>query len=332
MPRAAAEKMRKVVKMYKVVRRGLVIMAAGLACAAAAQAGTLTVATWNLDGPTGLDDKRLDGFGAFVKNADVVVLEETLGEQQTAEALKRAGLPQWRLAVSDFAKDTLDIYQKQEVAVITRHPIDVTREIDPYPDDDTVQMRAKQFDFDPPAILPMAQRTRKGARGWLWVEIPDLKLVVAAVHLKSSQGATGLKDIDNSYKREAVAAGLGEAIVVDSRMRRDWSYVVAGDFNVAPGDTGKVGPDLNRVCSADNCMGFDQTHALLSSGLIDGLLMRNLTVGLANTYVKGAYAKSPIDNIYAMGPIFDRTTKLTVERGDHFGSDHYAVRVSLEAR
>lgn len=44
----------------------------------------------------------------------------------------------------------------------------------------------------------------------------------------------------------------------------------------------------------------------------------------------GNFAKSPIDNIYAYGPIFDQVTKIVVERGDHYGSDHYALKVSIE--
>ena len=295
-----------------------------------AQADPLTIATWNLEGPTGLNNKKLKGFAAFVKNADVVVIEEVLGVDQMDEALREAGLDSWRGTVSDFAKDSLKPYQRQELAVITPHQIGKVREIDPYDGDDTTAMKANDEDFEVPSWMPADQRNSKGARGWLWVEIPDLKLVVVAVHLKSSRGEKGKSDEKNSFKREAVASGLASEILKDSKDRTDWSYVVAGDFNVAPGDSYKIGTDLTRRCSADDCRHYDQTHALFGGGLVHGLTMRNLTVGLSASYAKRAFVESPIDNIYAHGPIFDRTTRLVLQRGSHFGSDHYAVRVTVE--
>ena len=57
--------------------------------------------------------------------------------------------------------------------------------------------------------------------------------------------------------------------------------------------------------------------------------MRNLVLGLGASYAKGNYAKSPIDNIYVMGPRFDKMTKVVSERGETFGSDHYAFRVMV---
>ena len=61
-----------------------------------------------------------------------------------------------------------------------------------------------------------------------------------------------------------------------------------------------------------------------------GLAMRNLVEGLSASYAKGDFVQSPIDNIYAAGPIFDRTTSLTARRGDPFGSDHHALIVTVE--
>ena len=84
--------------------------------------------------------------------------------------------------------------------------------------------------------------------------------------------------------------------------------MVAGDFNVAPGDTDKVGVEIEYRCpDRGKCRSYDQPHALFSSGLVKGLAMRNLTIGLTASYANGKYVQSPIDNIYAEGPILDAT-------------------------
>lgn len=290
----------------------------------------LTIVTWNLEGPGGLENKALKQFAAFAGDADVIVLEETLGLEQTTQALEVSELVHGNVAVSDFAKDSEpQPYLKQELAIVSLHPYSKIVEVDPYPSNDSAEARQLDLDFEIPEWIPEGQ-TRKGARGWLWVEIPSLKLVVAAVHLKSSQGATGHKDKGNSDKREVVAAGLVEAIIADTKARDGWSYVVAGDFNVAPGDIAKVGIDLKKECTESECLAYDQTHAIFGGGLVEGFVMRNLVEGLSSSYAKGNFTQSPIDNIYAVGPIFDQVTKLIVERGAHFGSDHYAIKVQLE--
>jgi endonuclease/exonuclease/phosphatase family metal-dependent hydrolase len=292
---------------------------------------TLSIVTWNLEGPAGLDNKDFKGFAEFIEGVDVLVLEETLGEDQTKDAISRTLLPNLNIAVSDFAKDTNENpYTKQELAIITPHALGNIIEVDPYENDDTEAMRAKDINFEVPNWIPEAQRKSKGSRGWYWVDIPSLKLSIAAVHLKSSRGKTGKEDEKNSHKREAVAAGLVEAIKTDSKARPNWSYIVAGDFNIAPADKVKVGTDLHISCSKSSCSGYDQTHAIFGGGLVEGVIMRNLVEGLSASYAKGNFAQSPIDNIYAFGPIFDQATKLTAEKGEHFGSDHYALKVSLE--
>ena len=191
-------------------------------------------------------------------------------------------------------------------------------------------MQALDENIDVPTLLPADQRDYTGYRGWLWVELPDLKLVVIAVHLKSSRGDSGRGDERNAMKREAIAASLGVVIRDDAEERPDWSYIVAGDFNVAPGDTDKIGYDLAYRCPVASCRGYDQTHALLSGGLVPGLAMRNLTVGLGATFANGEFVDSPIDNILAMGPRFSNAVRVTAEKGPPFGSDHHAVRVTVE--
>lgn len=69
-------------------------------------------------------------------------------------------------------------------------------------------MRAVDVDVVVPEWIPSSQRNKKGARGWIWVDIPTLNLSVAAIHLKSSRGQSGMTDEENSHKREAIASAL----------------------------------------------------------------------------------------------------------------------------
>ena len=275
----------------------------------------------------------LAGFGEYLRkvNPDVVVLQEVLGEKQVRRLMREAGIPHWNMRVSDFSKDSIEkVYRKLEVAILSPHEIGAAREADPYPRDDTKEMRARDMDLRAPSFVPEDQRRNKGSRGWLWADIPARRFAVAAVHLKSARGKSGKLDEKNSFKRENVIAALADEIVKDRRKRSGWSYLVAGDFNVAPGDGDKVGVDMNHRCPKQGpCVQYDQTHAILSSGLVRGLAMRNLTVGLGRSYAKRKFVGSPIDNIYAAGPFFDEASKLIAERSSAFGSDHYAIRVTV---
>ena len=290
---------------------------------------SLTIVTWNAE--TLKQEVDFSGFVRFAKTADVIVLQEILSQGDLQRAMRAAGIADWHLAVSDFSKDTDSRpYMKLEVAVLSPHRIFGVIEVDPYPNDDTPEMRQLDVDLVVPSFLPEDQRTRRGSRGWLWVQIPQLKLAVAAVHLKSSTGRVGASDEENSFKREAVTAGLAVAIRDHQLKHRGWSYVVAGDFNVSPGDGAKVGVDLRGRFADGIKRGYDQTHTLLRGGIVEGILMRNLTVGLTSSYAKGKFAPSPIDNIYVQGPLFDETELLVAKRGDTFGSDHHAIMVSVE--
>ncbi len=299
-----------------------------------ASADTVRVALWNLDGPNRQSghDQDLVGFGTFVDGSDAIVLVETISEDQLKDMKDKASLSALNHAISDFAKDSeSNPYYKLEVGVLTPHRIGTFREADPDDENDTPDMQALDEDIDVPDWLPADQRSKTGHRGWIWVELPDLKLVVVAVHLKSSRGDGGRDDEENAMKRETIAASLGVVIREDAARRLDWSYIVAGDFNVAPGDIDKIGYDLTYRCpAATSCRGYDQTHALLTGGLVHGLAMRNLTVGLGSTFADRKYVDSPIDNILAMGPIFNNSARVTAEKGPLFGSDHHAVRVTVE--
>ena len=304
----------------------VVLAGALMVCATPVQSASLTAITWNA---AKLEKTDLAGFGKYLRkvNPDVLVLQEIPDEDGMRKFMREAGIENWSVRVSSFAIGDL------EVAVLSPYEIGESYKVDPYEKSDAEAMRASSF-------ASGDQQCRKPARGWLWAEIPKFKVAVAAVHLKSSVGKMGRCDEENSCKREAVASALAEKIVKDSRNRKVWSYLVAGDFNVAPGDIQKVGVDMSLRCpERGRCLQYDQTHAILSSGLRRGLAMRNLTVGLGSSYAKkgksrcgkekAEYAASPIDNIYATGPFFDGTSKLIAERNATFGSDHHAIRVTV---
>ena len=301
-----------------------------LVCATPVQSASLTAITWNA---ARLEKTDLTGFGDYLRklNPDIVVLQEILGESQIRTFMEKTGIPNWNMRISDFSKDSFkNPYRKLEVAILSPCKIGDTHEADPYSRDDTKAMRARDVDLRVPAFVPEDQRRYKGSRGWLWAEIPALRIAVAAVHLKSARGGSGKRDERNSFKRENVVAALADEIVNNGRKRSGWSYLVAGDFNIAPGDVQKVGVNLAHRCPEQGrCLQYDQTHAILSSGLRRGLAMRNLTVGLGRSYANRKFVASPIDNIYATGPFFDGTSKLIAERSATFGSDHHAIRVTV---
>ena len=313
--------------------RLLLVFVAVFLTTAPASANSLQIVLWNLEGPAGLAgrDNDLKDFGDFAKDADAVVLVEIIGKKQLIAMKDKSDLTGLNHAISDFAKDSeSNPYFKLELGILTPHTIGTVREADPNDSNDTPAMQAKDEPVVVPLWIPVTQRRNKGHRGWFWIELPDLKIVVIAVHFKSSQGESGFEDKSNAEQRENIAAALGVVIKEDRKNRDDWSYLVAGDFNVAPGDAAKVGHDFEASCTATRCFGYDQTHALLTGGLVHGMVMRNFTGGLGATYAGGAFADSPIDNVLGLGPIFEKTTRVTVERGQAFGSDHFSVRVTVE--
>lgn len=313
-------------------RSAVVVLLFALVVSADVHAGTLSIGTWNLDGAKGLQDRhvKIQELGNFMRDVDFLILQETVGKPQIKAFLNASGHSTWNYAVSDFTDDTRrNPYHKLEVSIVSPHPMTTVYEADPYSRDDSASGKREDHDIIVPDYIPADQRRKRGSRGWLWVEFAELRIVVVALHLKSSIGRTGRSDEENSFKREAIVAALIDAIVTHEKQTTGWSYVVAGDFNVAPADVVKIGPDLNLRCHEEQCTGYDQTHALLGAGLVRGFAMRNLVLGLGSSYAKGSFAKSPIDNIYVRGPWFDRTETVLSERGETFGSDHHAIRVSV---
>ena len=70
-------------------------------------------------------------------------------------------------------------------------------------------------------------------------------------------------------------------------------------------------------------------HANESSRLEVAILSPH-AIGLGGSYDDDSLPSRPIDAIYAQGPLFDDASRLVAERGPLFGSDHFAIRVSVE--
>ncbi|QDT17191.1 hypothetical protein CA12_33030 [Alienimonas californiensis] len=103
--------------------------------------------------------------------------------------------------------------------------------------------------------------------------------------------------------------------------------VVGGDFNVGETDLAKSGTDP----ADDRTDGYDDTHALLAGGLVDGLRLRSLTREMGNTYCDtrgdGVFpypGVGAIDVLYVGGAEAERFGEASRGR-DTFGSDRYPV-------
>lgn len=291
----------------------------------AAQA-EMTIAIWNIDG-THFSD-RADQYKQFKAeaNPDIIILNELLSHKMNAEFLSQAGFSGWSAVTSEFSKDSeTKSYYKLEVGIASHYQISNMIEYDPRPDNDDDE---NDLPIIIPSYIPDSQRRIKSYRGFILTEIPEKKLAIVAMHLKSSGGKTGKKDEKNSQKREIIIGAAIEAVASHKRSHTGWSYIVAGDFNVSPGDTKKTGYDFNAKCIQNDCSGYDQTHAIASGAYTDGISMTNVVAFAGRSYAKGNYANSPIDNIYVTGSLFDG--EYTVRKHGPYGSDHYVLSVMFK--
>ena len=119
------------------------------------------------------------------------------------------------------------------------------------------------------------------ARGFLTADVPALGITLVATQLKSSRGSAGEFDHDNARKRELVAAAMAKFVAGKLRANAAATVLVAGDMNVGETDLTKNGfrLDEDHYAWADGDL-YDDTHAIFSPGLIDGLHMASLTKGL----------------------------------------------------
>ncbi|WP_165700740.1 endonuclease/exonuclease/phosphatase family protein [Alienimonas californiensis] len=167
------------------------------------------------------------------------------------------------LVVSDFNPNDDTQYSSLEVAILSRYPLTNAVEFDRGTDGDSrsgclTERKQKRVNLDGIADVGVG-------RGFLAADGPALGRIVAVTHLKSSSDRSGDVDCDNTLKRELVAAAM--------------AWHVAAWLDENPGLTAVVGGNLN----VDETNGYDDTHALLARGLVDGLRLRSLTRELGNT-------------------------------------------------
>jgi endonuclease/exonuclease/phosphatase family metal-dependent hydrolase len=281
----------------------------------------LTIATWNV----GLLDRTvaaldLTGFATEI-DADILVLNKVKTLDDLQELRARLGRDEDFLAISSFEQGSGDL----EVGILSRFPLTEVVEFDrpPEPTQTTPPQQLLER-----VTLPGIADVGTG-RGFLVARVPAHNLVVIGTHLKLSRGASGPPDHANAQKRELVAAAIAAHV---NELREDLPHatiVVLGDFNVGVSDATKNGTNLimDRFTGSDDK--YDETHALLTDGLVDGLTMTALAQGLASTFV-GADdvpdfpSTGAIDVIYVVGP--DAGLFHAAQRASkRYGSDHRAV-------
>lgn len=129
-------------------------------------------------------------------------------------------------------------------------------------------------------------------------------------------------------------------------------YCSSGFFNVVFGgmakycDTkitreGVIAKAAPATCGSKD--GFDDTHDILSEGIVEGLKMRSLSHGIGRTYRsknEQGFSDTPIDHIYVGGPLagqFLKVRKVGKAVNDRkgrpriFGSDHHPLLTVLES-
>ncbi len=285
------------------------------------------IVTWNVrEIFTPLDAERRTAdleAAADALSPDILLIQEVASCDAAGAVRNLMGLRDFHLACSDFDKDGGQ-HSAFEVAIISRYPLEDVVEFDPSPDGRGTNKEEplRQVAGVPPVGV---------ARGFLRARVPALNLAVSVVHLKSSQGAGGKEDRKNASQREYVAGAVAADAARHAVSWPDHAYVVAGDFNVGHSDRRKNGTSLASDCYAD-CSGkdpYDETHALLGGGLVEGLRMRNLAAGIKDSTYP-SFPGSPIDNIYVLDP--QKRFSAASKAPKTFGSDHLAVWAEIAGK
>lgn len=272
----------------------------------------------------------LSEFGRYFHDADIIVLDEVTSLEVVHAARDRMGFSGYYTACSDFAQEDWDTYNSLEVGLLSRFPVENVLEYDQTPDNTgaTGEPAEEQLvKAEVPGLVEVSV-----PRGFLSVDVPALHLTIVATHLKSSRGLTGEPDRENAEMREYVAAAM--ATHVADKLAKDpgATVLVAGDLNVGETDRKKNGRLLleDRFNAAEGDL-YDDTHAIFSAALINGLRMSSLTRGLgAETFDDARFAGAgPIDCLYVAGPLGDRFA--AAQRSSrNFGSDHFAVSTRIQ--
>lgn len=298
-----------------------------------ANAEEIKIVTWNVKDCMDLKDveRRSSDLAAMASHIepDILILQEVTSRRVVERIAEVMDLDGFYIACSDFAQSDASSRSAFEVAIVSRFPFGQVIEYDPTPDNSD--------DDDPEELRLEAPRglaiPRVGtSRGYLWARLYDYPLTLFAVHLKSSLGEVGVGDLRNAAKREFVMSAVAAGVVEDMDAFEEHSHVVAGDFNVGHSDIEKNGEQLHSDDNGPSATGdlYDETHALLHAGLVDGLQMRNVAFDIKeSTYPN--YPGSPIDNIYVDGYLRDSFTPAqTTEDSETYGSDHKPVWTTVD--
>lgn len=280
----------------------------------------LTVATWNVAlRDRDASDLNIDGFLAEV-DFDILLVTEVQTQSDLDDLLQEMDREDFYTAISSFGSGSRDL----EVGIISRFPMANLVEFDRSLDDSGVvpERRLERVALDGIADVGVG-------RGFLVAEIPELKLFVIVSHFKSSRGDSGPDDYENAEKRELVAAAVAQHTNELLAAHPDYTVVFGGDVNVGIADRGKNGMDLED----DRTDGYDDTHALLAGGLVNGLRMRALAQNVPSTFVGNDDVPDfpgtgAIDVLYVTGGLVDAFEPAQAA-STRFGSDHLAVFASI---
>ena len=279
-----------------------------------------TVATWNV----GFIDRNvaaldLDGFLAEV-DFDILLVNEIKNQEDLDNLMSAMGREDFHTAISSFENGSGNL----EVGIISRFPLTEIVEFDHSPDNSGAMIAERQLE----RVNQSGIEDVDVSRGFLVAEVPELELFVIVSHFKSSRGRSGRQDFSNAQKRELVAAAVATHVLELLEDNPGHTVLFGGDVNVGVSDSAKNGTDLTD----DRNDGYDDTHAILGGGLIEGLQMRSLAQDVDSTFVgNDNFPDFPntgaIDVLYVTGPLAGNFTPAEAA-SDRFGSDHLAVFAS----
>ena len=295
---------------------------------------SLCIVDWDVGAlfdPSEAQDRSED-FHQFASDLkpDILLLQEITKPSTVEKVRDLMGLDGYHIAMSDFEQNDNGQFNALEVAIISRLPLTKIIEFDHSPDNqagDPDEQKLERVD-----LQGIAETGTSG--GFLYAEVPEANLILIVTHLKSSNGRVGQSDRQNAQERELVAAAMAKQ-VNEALMREgnEQTVLVAGNFNVGETDAAKNGSvlDEDNVSTQAGDL-YDDTHAILSAGLIGGRQMMSLTKSLdRETYVGSSFpGTGPIDVIYVAGPKVSQFTLAGVG-GTSYGSDHLPVFTTFGA-
>lgn len=294
-----------------------------------ASAEEVKIVLWNAEklfdvGTVNNRSDDLEDFGQHFQDADIVILDEVTSLSVVNAARNKMGFTDFHTACSDFHQNDSLTFSSLEVGIISKFPLTNVVEFDTSPDNTGDPGEPDEEHLERVNVPGIANVNP--SRGFLTAHVPSLGVTLVCTHLKSSGGPVA-QEQDNAKKREFVAAAMVKLVVDTLESSPTVTVLVAGDMNVGETDGTKNGFRLAQD-HFDPAVGdlYDDTHAIFSAGLIDGLHMASLTKGIGSeTYDDPQFAGSgPIDCMYVAGK---QTADFTLAKKSPvtFGSDHFAV-------